>query len=132
MSETDKGSQDDRYERFGKMTLEEIKEHLAALGETVTGVKKHYEGRLGRLRRELKPDDMDQLMEAFQDLLPMTLNPGVQAEAATGEVPPEELTANRISAMMQDTMLFAARFENSGITAIPMERPGQSLPNPPL
>lgn len=129
MSETDNGPQDDRdrYEQFAKMTLEEIKEHLEALGETFAEVKKHYEGRIGRLRREIKREDMDKIMEIFQDLLPMTMNPGVQEEVSTEDIPLEELTGYRISAMMQDTMQFAASFENTDITAIPVQKPRRNF-----
>jgi hypothetical protein len=113
--------QEDRYAYFRGLPLEEIQEHLEGLSGTFDDIRGHYSGPIGRHRKKIKDEDMDALMDAFGDLLPMSLNTAVQQEFGEGK-DPEDLAHTRIIGLTQDVLLFAARFENTGITAFPLEQ----------
>ncbi len=122
-AEADRQRTQDKYEYFRGLSLEEINAHLTGLNERIEGVKGHYTGLIGRRRTRIRDEDMQEVMEAFGDLLPMTTNPEVQQEAldamrAGMATQPQDLTVNRITGLIQSSMLFVAGFENSGVTAI--------------
>ncbi len=116
MSDPERG-EIDKYERFRSMPIEEVRTYLDSIGQSFEDVKKHYTGPLGRFRKNIRDEDMSTLTGHIGDLLPMGMSEAVQAEIrGYNHEDPLGLTFNRIGQLSSDIMVFAAKFENSGIT----------------
>lgn len=109
----------ERYAYFYSLSLEEIREHLDELTESISGVRKSYTGPIGKHRKKIKDEDAKVLTDAFGDLLPMSLNPDVQQEILNSTAEHlEDSTHAKISQLTEDIALFLSRFENTGVTLI--------------
>ncbi len=108
--------------QFAEIVELSFEDAVAAYSQVEVDIQKlqrKYSSPLYFWRKNLSKDDLTKVAQTFGVLLPLTINESVQKQALgeSGEVGAKPLLF-KITDLQMQTLLFAARFNNSGVTLI--------------
>lgn len=99
------------------LTIEQVRERYSEVETAFKKIEKRYSGIFGGRKRVIAEDDLITITNCLGVLLPLGMNPSVQGEIRQADNI-EGTVFTKTGQLQQDIMLFATRFENSGVKLI--------------
>ena len=99
------------------LTIEEARERYSEVEAAFKKIQTRYSGILGSRRKVIVEEDLTAITDCIGVLLPLGINPSVQGEIRQADNIENTIFA-KAAQLQQGIMLFASRFENSGIQVI--------------
>lgn len=97
------------------LSLETVRRRYGEVCETYDRVKRNYRGIIRGLRKNMRPEDIEDITECIGVLMPLSMQPSVHSEA---ELHSPNGLMRKITETTFDILLFMTRFKNSGVTRV--------------